>query len=63
MPSLFFSSKSDVLLKMQRAGVWLYATTFFALSIAQATFNASQVPAPYLLGLGELFSVNPIKGL
>jgi hypothetical protein len=42
---------------MQRTGAyaWLYATAFFALSIAQAT---SQVVSPYLLGLGESFSVN-----
>lgn len=65
MPPLFSSSKSDVLLKMQRTGAytWLYVITFFALSIAQATFAASQVQSPYLLGLGELFSVNSIQGL
>jgi len=65
MPPVFFSSKSDVLLKMQRTGAraWLYVTAFFALSIAQATFAASQVQSPYLLGLGELFSVNSIRGL
>lgn len=50
---------------MQRTGAyaWLYVTTFFALSLAQATFSDAQVAAPYLLGLGELFSVNAIKGL
>jgi hypothetical protein len=46
---------------MQRTGAyaWLYATAFFALSIAQAT---SQAVSPYLLGLGESFSVNSIQG-
>jgi hypothetical protein len=64
IPPLLFSSKSDVLLKMQRTGAyaWLYATAFFALSIAQATFATSQVVSPYLLGLGESFSVNSIQG-
>ena len=59
IPPLLFSSKLDVLLKMQRTGAyaWLYATAFFALSIAQATFSTSQVLFPYLLGVGELFSV------
>jgi hypothetical protein len=49
---------------MQRTGAyaWVYATAFFALSIAQATFATSQVVTPYLLGLGELFSVNSIQG-
>ena len=57
MPPLFFSSISDVLLKMQRniARAWLYVTAFFALSIAQATIAASQAQSQYLLGLGELF--------
>jgi hypothetical protein len=45
------------------AYAWLYATAFFALSIAQAPFSTSQVLSPYLLGLGELFSVNSIQGL
>ncbi len=46
---------------MQRNGarVWLYATAFFALSIAQAKAQATPVAlkgqSPYLLGLGELF--------
>ena len=64
IPPLLFSSKLDVLLKMQRIGAyaWLYVTTFFGLSIAQATFAASQALSPYLLGLGELFSVNSIQG-
>ncbi len=54
---------------MQRNGarVWLYATAFFALSIAQAKAQATPVAlkgqSPYLLGLGELFLVNSIQGL
>ena len=56
---------SDVLLKMKRTGAraLLYVTAFFALSIAQATLAASQAQSPYLLGLGELFSVNSIQGV
>ena len=50
---------------MLRTGAyaWLYATAFFALSIAQVTFATSQVMSPYLLGLGELYPVNSIQGL
>lgn len=69
MPPLFFSSKSDVLLKMRRNGThtWLYVTAYFALSIAQAALAAAQVQSPqvrspYLLGLGELFLVTVSKG-
>lgn len=55
MPPLFFSSKSDVLLKMQRTGTraWQYVIAFLVLRIAQATLATSQVQSPYLLGLGE----------
>lgn len=53
---------------MRRTGAhaWLYVITYVVLSIMQATLAASQaqspqVQFPYLLGVGELFSVTLSK--
>src|SRR5260370_35888362 len=60
LSSVFFSpSRRSSRMQRNGARVWLYATAFFALSIAQAKAQATPVAlkgqSPYLLGLGELF--------